>query len=60
MTDGVSAQEAIIAGLQEQLEVTQQSLDCLRQSDSGLRVSLQQERQRVIEAEAKLSIADTR
>lgn len=48
-------QSQVIASLQQQLQDMQQSVDCLRQSDQNLRLSLRMAEQRAQEAEAKLA-----
>ena len=49
--------EQVIAGLSRQVEDHSNSLDCLRQSDHNLRLSLRLAEQRALEAEIKLGLA---
>ncbi len=51
----IDIQSQVILSLRQQLEDVQQSVDCLRQSDQNLRLSLRMAEQRAVEAEAKLA-----
>ena len=49
--------EQVIANLSRQLEDLSVSLDCLRESDQTLRLSLRTAEQKALESEAKLNAA---
>ena len=56
-TDAVNVYEQVIASLSRQIENLSNSVDCLRQSDENLRLSLRLAEQRAMEAETKLGHA---
>ena len=51
----IDVQDKVITSLRQQLEDVQQAMDCLRQSDQNLRLSLRMAEQRAQEAETKLT-----
>ena len=53
-TDAVNVYEEVIASLSRQIEDLSNSVDCLRQSDQNLRLSLRLAEQRAMESEIKL------
>ena len=56
-TKSVTVYEQVIANLSQQLEDLSVSLDCLRESDRTLRLSLRMVEQKALESEAKLNAA---
>ena len=56
-TESVAVYEQVIANLSRQLEDLSVSLDCLRESDQTLRLSLRMAEQKALESEAKLNAA---
>ena len=59
-SDSSTVYDQVIASLSRQLEDMGSSLDCLRQSDHNLRLSLRLAEQRAMEAETKLSHSQDR
>ena len=53
-TDAANVYEQVITSLSKQIEELSVSMDCLRQSDQNLTLSLRMAEQRAMEAETKL------